>query len=169
MTAYSTYGPTPLSVIGPGSISVSIPTLVVSASVQSGLASLTVQFSTPGVDSDGFTVTNWNWNFGDGAFSTAQNPSHTYVTPGNYSVGFLARSTYGNDAIIYTFGGIMVTNLPNPAFKLVHTFPAGMGSPFTNSDGSGPDGDLVVFGNTLYGTTQHGGTNGVGTCLRRPN
>lgn len=28
----------------------------------------------------------WNWNFGDGNTSTATNPSHTYATPGTYSV-----------------------------------------------------------------------------------
>lgn len=28
----------------------------------------------------------WWWDFGDGNFSNAQNPTHTYATPGNYTV-----------------------------------------------------------------------------------
>lgn len=31
-------------------------------------------------------VNSWSWNFGDGATSTLQNPSHTYNTPGTYNV-----------------------------------------------------------------------------------
>jgi len=31
-------------------------------------------------------VTAWNWNFGDGATSSQQNPSHVYTTPGAYNV-----------------------------------------------------------------------------------
>ncbi len=30
--------------------------------------------------------TGWLWNFGDGNSSTSQNPSHTYYTPGNFTV-----------------------------------------------------------------------------------
>lgn len=36
---------------------------------------------------------NWSWNFGDGGSSTLQNPSHTYLAPGNYSVTLIASST----------------------------------------------------------------------------
>jgi len=32
------------------------------------------------VDSAGNAISYWNWNFGDGLNSTAQNPSHTYTT-----------------------------------------------------------------------------------------
>ena len=45
--------------------------LDVTVTPQSGVAPLTVQFASPGVDSSGNTVTNWNWNFGDGGTSTA--------------------------------------------------------------------------------------------------
>ena len=33
------------------------------------------------------------------------------------------------------------------------------------SDGNGPQGNLILSGNTLYGTTQAGGSNGVGTIF----
>ncbi len=47
-----------------------------------GNAPLTVQFTD---ESTGNTET-WLWTFGDGGTSTAQNPMHTYKTPGNYTV-----------------------------------------------------------------------------------
>ena len=38
----------------------------------------------------------WSWDFGDGGTSTAQNPTHTYATPGTYSVTLTVRRTSGN-------------------------------------------------------------------------
>lgn len=32
------------------------------------------------------TASTWLWNFGDGATSSVQNPTHTYVTPGDFDV-----------------------------------------------------------------------------------
>lgn len=49
-----------------------------------GEAPLTVQFTDTSSDSDG-TVVSWNWEFGDGGTSTAQNPSHTYNSAGTYT------------------------------------------------------------------------------------
>ena len=36
---------------------------------------------------------SWNWSFGDGGASTAQNPTHTYTTPGAYDVRLTATGT----------------------------------------------------------------------------
>ena len=41
-------------------------------------------FSDQSTDDNG--VVSWSWNFGDGATSTQQNPSHTYGSAGNYTV-----------------------------------------------------------------------------------
>jgi M6 family metalloprotease-like protein len=38
----------------------------------------------------GTSVTTWSWNFGDGAYSTAQNPAHTYAAAGTYTVTLTA-------------------------------------------------------------------------------
>jgi PKD repeat protein len=48
-----------------------------------GLPPLEVSF-VPRVD--GATPTAWSWDFGDGHTSTAQNPTHTYVSPGTHDV-----------------------------------------------------------------------------------
>lgn len=39
----------------------------------------------------------WSWNFGDGGNSSTQNTSHTYATPGNYTVCLTAQNLYGTD------------------------------------------------------------------------
>ena len=47
---------------------------------------LDVDFTDESSDADG-TIVAWDWDFGDGsAHSTAQNPSHTYVLIGSYTV-----------------------------------------------------------------------------------
>ncbi len=38
---------------------------------------------------------SWQWNFGDGATSTAQSPSHTYTTYGNFDVTLIVTNTLG--------------------------------------------------------------------------
>jgi uncharacterized repeat protein (TIGR03803 family) len=60
-----------------------------------GLAPLTVDFSSPEVDSYGNAVTGWNWDFGDGSTSTNQNPSHTYTGAGTFSPSLLATNNNG--------------------------------------------------------------------------
>ena len=37
-------------------------------------------------DSTTNNPTSWNWDFGDGNSSTAQNPTHVYATAGTYDV-----------------------------------------------------------------------------------
>lgn len=56
--------------------------------VTSGKVPLTVRFT----DTSTGGPTSWKWNFGDGATSTAQNPSHTYSTAGTYSVTLVATN-----------------------------------------------------------------------------
>jgi PKD repeat protein len=50
--------------------------------VTSGRVPLTVQFT----DKSTGNITGWSWDFGDGATSTEQNPSHTYTSAGTYDV-----------------------------------------------------------------------------------
>jgi PKD repeat protein len=50
---------------------------------------LTVNFTDTTFSSSG-PVTSWLWNFGDGNTSTAQNPTHTYMCPGTYTVSLAA-------------------------------------------------------------------------------
>ena len=39
----------------------------------------------------------WLWDFGDGITSTLQNPSHTYINGGIYTVGLTTLNQYGSN------------------------------------------------------------------------
>jgi Zn-dependent metalloprotease len=54
--------------------------------------------------------TSWSWDFGDGATSTLQNPTHTYTTNGVYTVSLTASNVFGND--IHTVAAYITINLP---------------------------------------------------------
>ncbi|MBN4051539.1 PKD domain-containing protein, partial [bacterium AH-315-M05] len=43
----------------------------------------------------------WYWDFGDGDTSTLQNPTHTYNTPGSYSVTLAATNGVYTDTVTY--------------------------------------------------------------------
>jgi PKD repeat protein len=58
-------------------------TATASADPTSGQTPLTVAFS--GIGTGGTPPYSYSWNFGDGATSTAQNPSHTYNNAGTYT------------------------------------------------------------------------------------
>jgi subtilisin family serine protease/PKD repeat protein len=42
-------------------------------------------------------ATAWVWNFGDGGYSTDENPSHTYAAEGTYLVTLVAANARGSD------------------------------------------------------------------------
>ncbi|MBT5990783.1 MAG: PKD domain-containing protein [Bacteroidetes bacterium] len=44
---------------------------------------------------------SWEWNFGDGATSTSQNPSHTYAENGSYEVMLKVNNSGGSDSVSY--------------------------------------------------------------------
>jgi PKD repeat protein len=55
---------------------------------------LTCDFTDASTDSDG-SVVGWDWAFGDGATSTAQNPTHTYAAAGTYTATLTATDDDG--------------------------------------------------------------------------
>ncbi len=70
------------------------PTASFSASPLTGLDTLNVQFtdmSTPGTG----LITSWLWNFGDESTSDQQNPTHTYLTTGVFTVSLAVTNTFG--------------------------------------------------------------------------
>ncbi|HRL10378.1 MAG TPA: PKD domain-containing protein, partial [Aggregatilineales bacterium] len=52
------------------------------AAFNASTAGLLAQFT----DTSSGNITSWQWNFGDGATSAEQNPSHTYANGGTYTV-----------------------------------------------------------------------------------
>ena len=72
---------------------ISAPSAKFDADVLTGPASLSVNFA----DYSTGSINSWSWNFGDGSGSTEQNPSHTYVKPGTYTVSLTVAGPGGSD------------------------------------------------------------------------
>ncbi len=136
-----------------------LPVAVATADPSSGNAPLQVSFSSAGSHDPDGSITAYAWDFGDGSSSPLANPTHTYITPGNYTAtltvtdnngatdsasaaievggaiygvglsGDMARSLNPGDTTLYT---LTVTNTGN----LADTFDIGVlvsGSPWATS------------------------------------
>ncbi len=69
--------------------------IAITANPTNGPAPLTVSFTAAAVDNADNPVTNWNWDFGDGSTSTAQNPSHTYTAIGVFTAAVMETNIAG--------------------------------------------------------------------------
>lgn len=56
---------------------------------------LTVNFTDSSTDANN-DITQWSWDFGDGATSSDQNPMHVYAASGNYDVELTVTDSEGN-------------------------------------------------------------------------
>ena len=74
------------------------PSASFSGTPVSGVAPLLVSFS----DSSSGDVDTWSWSFGDGGTSTAQHPSYTYNTAGDYTVTLQVTGPGGSDTATLT-------------------------------------------------------------------
>lgn len=63
-------------------------------------------------------------------------------------------------------GAVYQVNTDGSGFATLHSFEQANGT--MNGDGAYPSGNLAILGNTLYGTTQSGGSNGFGTVFSLP-
>jgi len=76
--------------IGIGPVADFVPVII---PYQKNSVPLQVQF----VDQSANVPTSWEWDFGDGQTSGAQNPKHTYVSEGTYTVTLKVRNNFGED------------------------------------------------------------------------
>jgi PKD repeat protein len=90
-------------------LTVSLTTVHFTANPTFGGVPFTVQFSSTNIDSGGHAISQWNWNFGDGSTSTAQNPSHIYTTVASFSPSLIATIPYGYTVVA---SGPSITGLP---------------------------------------------------------
>lgn len=124
------------------------PTALFSSSCN-GLA---CSFTDGSSDSDG-SIASWNWDFGDGGTSTAQNPSHTFGSEGSKTVNLTVTDNGGaTGSTSSTFN--VSNNPPNASFTSSCT---GLSCTFTNNS-TDSDGSIVSqswdFGDGTGSSTQ---------------
>lgn len=69
------------------------PVAAFSGTPLSGTAPLNVTFT----DASTNSPTGWDWDFGDGGSSNAKNPSHSFGSPGSYTISLDASNASGSD------------------------------------------------------------------------
>jgi len=113
-----------------------------------GCVPLTVSFNDLSVAGNG-NIIQWVWDFGDGGTSTNQNPSHTYLLTGSYSVSLQVTDINGcnNDIVFQNY--INVSSPPVINFTADVTTYCSV--PFTvnftnNTTGTGTITYLWLFG-----------------------
>ncbi len=102
------------------------------------------------------------YSFTAGLFSTNQDgaqPSGKLAISGNTLYG----TAYGGGR--FGNGSLFALNTDGTGFTNLHNFTALSGTFSTNDDGANPTDGLLLSGNTLYGTTQAGGSSDKGTVF----
>ena len=131
------------------------PVASFTASPTNGVAPLTVNFT----DTSSNSPTSWAWAFGDTGTSTAQDPSHTYTTPGTYTVTLIASNAGGSST--NTRVNLITALTPPPIAGFTATPTTGMEPllvTFTDTSSGSITDRFWMFGD---GNTLDTGTNSV--------
>lgn len=108
------------------------------------------------INTDGTDFTNL-YSF---AGSDGGSPVGGLVLEGNTLYG----TTVGGGSA--SAGTVFAINTDGSSFSNLYSFMATTGPyPYTNIGGANPVGGVILYGNTLYGTTEHGGDFGHGTLF----
>ncbi|MFF0809478.1 PQQ-dependent sugar dehydrogenase [Streptomyces albogriseolus] len=149
------------------------PVAQATADITSGVAPLEVAFSSAGTtDPDGDTL-SYAWTFGDGATSTAADPSHTYTADGQYTATVKVTDPTGRSAtasVRITVGNTAPTvRIDTPADGSIYDFGAAI--PFRVTVTDPEDGAVdcsrvkvtFVIGHDSHGHPQTSATGCTGT------
>lgn len=150
------------------------PVAVAAGSPAAGNVPLAVTFSSAGSGDPDGSIASTLWEFGDGATSTAPNPSHTYTTPGQYvalltvtdNQGASTRNTVQIDATAPNLGPVTMAwanTYGGPAPLDVTVYARGSYDPdgsIGNVQWNFGDGN-VYWGATNYNTFQQPGVYNV--------
>lgn len=120
-----------------------LPAVDFSSSDTIGCTPLVTQFTDLSNSGSG-TLTQWEWNFGDGATSTQQYPTHSYTTAGTYGIVLKVTNSHGcvktGSKAQYIKAGSSVKAGFSSAVPSYCNFPVSI--PFTNT--------TAATGNTFY-------------------
>ncbi|MBC6949390.1 PKD domain-containing protein [candidate division KSB1 bacterium] len=113
----------------------------------SGIAPLTVAFT----NRSSRTITDYSWDFGDGSSSNEINPSHTYNSPGEYTVSLEVMGPTGSDTKIAV--AYISTNILGTQKWAFTTRDYGYGS---SSPAIGADGTIYIQQDDVYALDPNG-------------
>jgi uncharacterized repeat protein (TIGR03803 family) len=101
------------------------------------------------------------------SFDSSTNSDGAYlsslISSGNILYGTAAEGGTGGNGTVFKL------NADGTGFSTLHSFAESSTNSsgiYTNYDGAGPQGSLVLSSNTLYGTASHGGSSGNGTVFK---
>ena len=130
---------------------VSTPIASFIAEPEQGPAPLLVQFT----DTSDGKPTTWFWKFGDGGYSSDQNPYHLYTNPGQYTVSLTASNKAGSDTVTKT-NLVTVTSRPVAAFTANRTTGINpFAVQFTDISTGSPDSWTWTFGDDGVSSEQN--------------
>lgn len=121
-----------------------VPPVANYANVPSGLSVAFADLSTG-------SPTSWAWDFGDGNTSTVQNPSHTYLANGTYTVCLIVTNACGSDT---TCTPITVAGCVSPVANWT-SITTGLNVAFSDLSSNGPTTWLWDFGDGGTSTAQN--------------
>jgi beta propeller repeat protein len=128
-----------------------LPVAAFSASPTSGKAPMKVQFT----DTSTGTPKKWKWDFGDGATSTKQNPTHKYSKAGVYTVKLTVTNAAGSNSVTKK-DYIKVVTKPVAAFSAKPTSgKAPLNVKFTDKSTGSPTKWKWTFGDGAISTKQN--------------
>ncbi|HZH64296.1 MAG TPA: PKD domain-containing protein, partial [Flavisolibacter sp.] len=128
------------------------------ANDSTGCAPLSVQFSDASTPSAGTANVNWQWDFGNGTGSSAQNPQTAFTTAGNYTISLKVTNdkgcfaSFSKTSYIQLTGGLSIDFSTSGPNRCRAPFPVS----FTNnSTGPGTLTYLWNFGDGGTSTLQN--------------
>ena len=86
----------------------------------------------------GSSITNWDWNFGDGITSTAQNPTHPFGAGGSYTVTLITTTAAGcKDTMTHVVNiqGLPIANAGNDTVSCTNNSTINLGGTILNAGG----------------------------------
>jgi gliding motility-associated-like protein len=132
-----------------------------------------INFTDTSVVDPGSVITNWDWNFGDGIVSTAQNPNHPYNAGGSYTVTLVVTTASGcKDTVqhVVNIQGLPIANAGNDTSSCTNNPSVNMGGTVLNAGGgqwfgNGTFNPNPFSLNPTYTPSASAVTNGADTLL----
>jgi gliding motility-associated-like protein len=141
LTAYNSNGDSSVIIKNQYVTIYALPVVAFTGTPLSGCPPVPVTFTDQSTAGSG-TIALWQWDLGDGSFTTTQNPSHTYTGAGNYNITLRVVNSLGCSKVLSKPQYIKISSPVQADFSNSHT--ASCTAPFT-----------VNFQNLSTGTGTH--------------